>query len=338
VIRLALFLRLLALLAVLLVPATSFADDHDSPGPAAGSAFVGHVKHDSVQIEGFVKPGDRATTWWVEYGTSDRFGQVTAPAAVGGDELTYVSATLTGLPAATPHYVRLVAATSRSRSNGAAAKFTTQAAPATPAPADPTPGTSPQPAPSPETIPAPTLGETVVVAVAQGTVRVRTPGGDAFEALSGAESVPVGSVVDAREGSIALSSAREGGATQEAIFGGGRFAVRQSGEDGFVDLHLRGSMRRCRTDRQSGDRRLASAAAKRRKPARTLWGKDDHGRFRTHGRDSVATVRGTRWTMSDRCDGTVTKVTEGAVDVKVRHSGRVVRVAAGERHFARHRR
>jgi ferric-dicitrate binding protein FerR (iron transport regulator) len=51
----------------------------------------------------------------------------------------------------------------------------------------------------------------------------------------------------------------------------------------------------------------------------------------------VATVRGTRWSVTDRCGGTLTKVSEGAVDVKVRATGRVVRVNAGERHFARHR-
>jgi ferric-dicitrate binding protein FerR (iron transport regulator) len=69
-----------------------------------------------------------------------------------------------------------------------------------------------------------------------------------------------------------------------------------------------------------------------------VWGKDRSGRFRTHGRDSVTTVRGTKWSVADRCDGTVTRVTEGAVDVTVRRTGRVVRVDAGERFIARHRR
>ena len=56
---------------------------------------------------------------------------------------------------------------------------------------------------------------------------------------------------------------------------------------------------------------------------RSLWGKDKGGKFRTHGRWSVASVRGTRWLTQDRCDGTLTKVTEGAVDVWVRSaSGR----------------
>ena len=61
---------------------------------------------------------------------------------------------------------------------------------------------------------------------------------------------------------------------------------------------------------------MARAAAARKPPRRSLWGHDRGGRFRTHGRDSVATVRGTTWQVTDRCDGTVTRVTEGAVLVR----------------------
>jgi hypothetical protein len=46
-------------------------------------------------------------------------------------------------------------------------------------------------------------------------------------------------------------------------------------------------------------------------------------------------VRGTRWLTEDRCRGTLTKVTEGAVEVRERRTGRTVLVEAGERHLAR---
>src|SRR5207247_1611821 len=50
-----------------------------------------------------------------------------------------------------------------------------------------------------------------------------------------------------------------------------------------------------------------AAAAKRRSPVvRRLWG-TGHGRFRTRGRYAAATVRGTTWTVEDRCHSTVTK-------------------------------
>ena len=43
---------------------------------------------------------------------------------------------------------------------------------------------------------------------------------------------------------------------------------------------------------------------------------DANGRFRTRGRHSAATVRGTKWTVTDRCDGTLTKVRRGTVAVR----------------------
>jgi len=88
---------------------------------------------------------------------------------------------------------------------------------------------------------------------------------------------------------------------------------------------------------RSGVLAVTSAKRKRsRRVVRRLWGRDNGGRFRTHGRDSVATVRGTRWLTLDRCDGTLSRVTEGAV--AVRHRGRTVLVKAGRSYLARHRR
>ena len=70
---------------------------------------------------------------------------------------------------------------------------------------------------------------------------------------------------------------------------------------------------------------------------RRLWGRDSGGSFRTHGRHSQATVRGTRWVTVDRCDGTLTSVRQGAVSVRdfVRH--RTVLVRAGHSYLARSR-
>ena len=86
---------------------------------------------------------------------------------------------------------------------------------------------------------------------------------------------------------------------------------------------------------------MTARSAKKRKASRRsvrkLWGSDNGGRFRTHGRDSVATVRGTRWLTLDRCDGTLTKVVEGAVAVRDRRRGKTVLVRAGRSYLARHR-
>ena len=142
--------------------------------------------------------------------------------------------------------------------------------------------------------------------------------------------LPVGSEVDARHGSLALTAALPSGATQTGHFGGGRFKLGQD-RRGYVNLYLRG--RYC--TRASGS---AVARAAANKPSgRRLWGRDRGGRFRTHGRNSHATVRGTRWVVVDTCKGTLTRVTRGSVVVRdsVRHKRIVLR--AGERYLARPR-
>jgi ferric-dicitrate binding protein FerR (iron transport regulator) len=79
--------------------------------------------------------------------------------------------------------------------------------------------------------------------------------------------------------------------------------------------------------------------SRKRKPktVRSLWAKDRHGRFRTQGENSVATARGTAWLTRDRCDGTYTRVTAGAVSVRDRGASKSVLVKAGRSHLARRR-
>ena len=55
--------------------------------------------------------------------------------------------------------------------------------------------------------------------------------------------------------------------------------------------------------------RQRGAAAKKPK-TRKLWG-DGKGTFRTTGKYSAATVRGTKWLVQDSCAGTLTRVTQG---------------------------
>ena len=62
------------------------------------------------------------------------------------------------------------------------------------------------------------------------------------------------------------------------------------------------------------------------------------GRFRTSGRNSSATVRGTKWTMEDRCDGTLTAVQRGRVVVRDFRLRRNITVRAGKRYLAKARR
>ena len=160
------------------------------------------------------------------------------------------------------------------------------------------------------------------------------PGATRYVVLAAGASIPTGAALDTRAGEIELTTALPDGTTQTARFHGGVFRVRQSAPGGgMTDLDLRGPGPTC--PRSQATARAAAAA--RRKPPRKLWASDKGGRFRTHGRNSVATVRGTRWVTTDSCAGTRTTVTEGAVSVRDLRRKRTVLVRAGHSYLARKR-
>jgi hypothetical protein len=223
---------------------------------------------------------------------------------------------------------------------------TTPPAPAAPAPAAPAQGDAPSGLAPAVASPASPLvagletGRRLGVAELRGEVFVRAAGADAIQPV-GADAVAVapGTVVDARQGAVALAtSVAAGAAPQVAHFSGGIFEVRQApGGTGVTQIVLRhGDFSHCAAATAAAPRSGASAhAATRHKPIRSLWGSDHHGRFQTHGRGSVATVRGTRWLTEDFCDGTRTTVKEGAVAVRDLALHRTVVVHAGHSYFAR---
>jgi hypothetical protein len=203
---------------------------------------------------------------------------------------------------------------------------------ATCAAASPEPAGSPAPAAAP---PAPRLGRAFVVAPGRGTIRVRSPGAARFERVRAAAPIPVGSVVDATRGRVELASAIDAaGTSQTGTFWGARFRVLQSRHGrGMTTMELRGGRRAARAAKAP----LAFASRRRHRVVRSLWGRDSHGRFRTHGANSVATARGTAWLTRDRCDGTVTRVREGAVAVRDLRRHRTTLVHAGHSYLAQAR-
>jgi hypothetical protein len=66
----------------------------------------------------------------------------------------------------------------------------------------------------------------------------------------------------------------------------------------------------------------------------SLWG-SGKGRFRTKGKYSAATVRGTTWLTQERCDGTLTRVRSGTVSVRDLKRRKTVTVRAGRSYLAR---
>ena len=162
-----------------------------------------------------------------------------------------------------------------------------------------------------------------------------TPGAaPGFVPLKGAANVPMGSRVDTEEGRVALTSAADlKGKTQRADFFAGIFQVRQKRETKPTTEIRVGSAaygKNCGGVPKAG---RASAARSKKRLGR-LFG-NGKGRFRTRGRFSAATVRGTIWLTEDRCDGTRTSVTKGRVAVFDFGKNRRVTVKAGRSYLAR---
>ena len=243
-----------------------------------------------------------------------------------------MTATIDGLSPGTEYHYRLVAKNDAGKTRGPDVAFKTL----TPAPeiAIELPVLPPQEEDKTE----PEFGESVVVQP-EGRVKVKAPGGE-WETLPADAALPVGAAVDARQGHVDLTSEGCRGGTQTGTFGGGIFSVRQSrAACGRVDVYLRGgNFRQCRLParRRAGGSQVASASRAHR--VRKLWGRDWGGKFRSHGRHSHATVRGTRWVTVDRCDATVTRVTDGAVAVRDRVRHRTVLVRSGHSYVAKSRR
>ena len=182
------------------------------------------------------------------------------------------------------------------------------------------------------------------MAPVSGVVFVATPAGNAargsarasqkglrFVPLTEARQIPIGSFLDTKRGTVRLRTATgSSNGAQTGDFARGLFQVLQSrsrSARGLTDLVLKGgSFAR----RVCGSPGRAKAAALRRRTVRRLRS-NARGRFRTRGRHSAATVRGTVWETTDRCDGTLTKVTRGAVVVRDLRRRRNIVVAAGKR-------
>ena len=137
-------------------------------------------------------------------------------------------------------------------------------------------------------VPLPKQGRSMVVAAARGTVRVRVPGSHRFTTLEQAGRIPVGSVIDARDGRVRLATAvdrRRAGRPLLGLEVPDPAAPARQGHDDARAARRHASARAPRS-------RVASRKSKRKRK-RGLWARDHGGLYRTRGNDSVATVRGT---------------------------------------------
>jgi hypothetical protein len=207
--------------------------------------------------------------------------------------------------------------------------------------------------------PAPVPGKSVVVKVVSGEVFVKYPPGytarattpaKGFVPFHGAANLPVGTQVDTKKGRIQLTSAADtkGKKTQRSDFYQGIFQVRQSLPKKksskavalTTDLVLKGQIARsqCAPLKRARAAIVAAAKKKKKKGPKSVLGKlwgNGKGKFRTTGKYSSATVRGTIWLTQDECDGTLTKVRRGTVRVFDRRKKKTVTVKTGHTYLAR---
>jgi hypothetical protein len=230
-----------------------------------------------------------------------------------------VAATVTGLDPNATYHVRLVATNKNGQTVGTDVTFQTK----------------PAPRPGP-----PILGRTFNLAPVRGTVLIRVNG--LFEPLTQLRQFPKNTLIDALGGTLRVITALPGHRaadaaaakgkgkkgkkgkvkTQSGTFGGAIFKITQA-RSGLATLRLvenaftgAPSFAKCGR-KKAGDATVAALSTK----TLQLLHASASGKFSTRGKYAAATVRGTKWSIADRCDGTLTRDATGSVAVSdfVRH-------------------
>jgi hypothetical protein len=170
-------------------------------------------------------------------------------------------------------------------------------------------------------IPPPILQQSADLNPVSGTVLIKLPGSDNFVPLTNPLDVPIGSTIDATNGTVSLTVQLADGSFQTGQFYSGEFTVGQA-KSGTVDAELAGgSFAGCKANKKHKKKKHkkhgARAAGSSKKPntvVRQLWG-NAHGNYTTKGRYGSASVSGTIWLTQDRCDGTFFKALKDDVYV-----------------------
>ncbi len=271
----------------------------------------------TATLQASANPGGLPTNGYFQYGLDPRYTgggpllytQSTPPQTVGsGFNVQAVMASLTGLLPNARYHWRFIATSSAGTVVGPDQTFMTHS--------DPPP-------------PPPVLGATVNVSVTHGDVFVKPPPGKTlgkagdqaaksagvspgagFLPLTEARQIPTGSEIDTLHGGLELVTAGQSRhQTQTATLSGGVYKLTQSRSGPtkalatltFVYGAFAGGPS---TAICSIPRHVARDAGLSSSILQTLHA-SARGRFRTTGRYGAATVRGTVWTITDQCNGTL---------------------------------
>jgi hypothetical protein len=168
------------------------------------------------------------------------------------------------------------------------------------------------------TPPPPVLDTSTNLNPVSGTILIRLPGSSTFTPVPAGTNVPIGSTVDAINGTVLITVALPNGGTQTGEFYDGEFVLTQSSNGTTIPILTGGTFKGCPAPNQSASsNNAARAAGSKKKPTtvvRQLWG-NAHGNYTTKGRYGSASVSGTIWLVQDRCDGTYIEATKDNVIV-----------------------
>jgi hypothetical protein len=258
-----------------------------------------------------------------------------------------VTATVTGLLPNVTYHVRAVATNSAGSALGADQILQT--------PADPPP-------------PPPVLGKTANVAPVSGIVYIELPPGAtlasfsrsplptqaftaltkgrAFIPLTEARQIPFGSILEASRGVAKITTATTAsrkGKVQFGDFGAGIFKLlQQRRQRGLTELNIIDNHPASQLCATTGKGKKASIAARAGgHPSQKVLGRltaNSHGHFTARGQYSAATVRGTIWSVANRCDGTLTRVVRGALSVRDFRLRKTITLFTGQTYLAKARR
>lgn len=283
----------------------------------------------SASFVAIVNPNGSATNAQFQFNLDPRYSSIvdatqsTPLQAVGGDFSNHVvTATVTGLVPNALYHVHLVASNKNGQTVGPDVTFMTSK------------GTTPG---------SPTLGRSFNVSQVSGLVLIKVHG--VFIPLTELTQIPTNTEIDALKGSIKIVTAIPGGhaatdakakktKTQNGTFGGAIFKLTQA-HSGLATLSLvesafKGAPSYASCGKKAAD---ASAAALSTKTLQLLKA-NATGKFSTKGRYSSATVRGTKWTIADKCDGTLTHDITDSVSVTDFVHHKTVILHAGQSYLA----
>jgi len=184
--------------------------------------------------------------------------------------------------------------------------------------------------------PPPKLGVTGNLTPVSGQVLVRLPGSKIFVALTGITQVPFGTIVNATNGKVTVTTVGPHGALQTMTFYAGEFALIRGPRRGIVVVVLvGGSFSVCPTARERSHlARTSSNHASGKHAVRKLWA-NGHGSYTTKGSYASGAVLGTRWLTEDLCEGTLIRVLTDRVAVRNLVNHHLVIVTAGHSYLAK---